>query len=435
MTLLGAILAADPRILDDDGGWCWFQDERCIVHDGVLYVGSVSSGHVDPARHGDVNVIMHDLAANTTRIIELDDQLQLDDHDDPALLAGDDGVFAIWATHGGNWKIYSSTIKADGTATPKQTLPIKPADGYGVTYANLFRMPNGDLVNIFRGAGWDPNVIRSIDGGQTWSEPKRLLGGPGRPYVRYAQDSVGRIHVFATEQHPRNFDNSLFHGMLDGDRVLDSAGRQIGTLGTHPPAPEMLTQVFKGDADNVAWCSSIEVDVLDRPVVAYSVQKDSAGMKVGTGGADHRYRYARWNGSNWIDHEVGFAGTRLFAREDDYTGLISIVPSDPATVYFSTNAQPETGEPLVSTADEQRHWEIWRGDTADGGATWAFTPVTANSEADNLRPMVPPGSTMPVLVWLRGNYRTYTDYDQAVCGLVGEEIPAPGTGPAVPSHP
>ena len=75
MVLLSATLAADPRILDDDGGWCWFQDERCIVHDGVLYVGSVSSGHVGPARKGDVNVIMHDLAAKTTRIVELDDQL------------------------------------------------------------------------------------------------------------------------------------------------------------------------------------------------------------------------------------------------------------------------------------------------------------------------------------------------------------------------
>ena len=95
MVLLSATLAADPRILDDDGGWCWFQDERCIVHDGVLYVGSVSSGHVGPARKGDVNVIMHDLAAKTTRIVELDDQLQLDDHDNPALLASEEGVLAI----------------------------------------------------------------------------------------------------------------------------------------------------------------------------------------------------------------------------------------------------------------------------------------------------------------------------------------------------
>ena len=175
------------------------------MHDGVLYVGSVSSGHVGPARKGDVNVIMHDLAAKTTRIVELDDQLQLDDHDNPALLASEEGVLAIWATHGGNWKIYSSTVKADGTATPKQTHLIQPADGYGVTYANLFRMPNGDLVHIFRGAGWDPNVIRSTDGGDTWGEPKRLLGGPGRPYVRYAQDSVGRIHPVCDRTAPSQF--------------------------------------------------------------------------------------------------------------------------------------------------------------------------------------------------------------------------------------
>ena len=45
------------RILDDDGGWCWFQDERCIEKNGMLYVGTVSSGYKDARRKGDINVI------------------------------------------------------------------------------------------------------------------------------------------------------------------------------------------------------------------------------------------------------------------------------------------------------------------------------------------------------------------------------------------
>jgi hypothetical protein len=43
-----------PIVLDDLGGWCWFQDERCIVKDGVLYVGTVSSGYKNDKRMGDM---------------------------------------------------------------------------------------------------------------------------------------------------------------------------------------------------------------------------------------------------------------------------------------------------------------------------------------------------------------------------------------------
>ena len=40
-----SVVSSSPMALEDDGGWCWFQDERCIVENGVLYVGSVSSGY------------------------------------------------------------------------------------------------------------------------------------------------------------------------------------------------------------------------------------------------------------------------------------------------------------------------------------------------------------------------------------------------------
>ena len=43
------VLAADVNRQDDkiiffnnNGGWCWFQDERAIIHDNKLLVGSVA---------------------------------------------------------------------------------------------------------------------------------------------------------------------------------------------------------------------------------------------------------------------------------------------------------------------------------------------------------------------------------------------------------
>ena len=37
------------------------------------------------------------------------------------------------------------------------------------------------------------------------------------------------------------------------------------------------------------------------PYAAYSVQVGSAGLPVGLGGDDHRYRYARWDGTVWVE--------------------------------------------------------------------------------------------------------------------------------------
>ena len=35
ITTLILMACSAPIVLDDVGGWCWFQDERCIVKDGV----------------------------------------------------------------------------------------------------------------------------------------------------------------------------------------------------------------------------------------------------------------------------------------------------------------------------------------------------------------------------------------------------------------
>ena len=33
-------VAGALRVLDDDGGWCWFEGERCVVAEGKLLVGA-----------------------------------------------------------------------------------------------------------------------------------------------------------------------------------------------------------------------------------------------------------------------------------------------------------------------------------------------------------------------------------------------------------
>ena len=107
----------------------------------------------------------------------------------------------------------------------------------------------------------------------------------------------------------------------------------------------------------------------------------------------------------WHEQEIGFAGKRLYAGEDDYTGLGAIDPQDTRVVYVSSDADVVNGQPLISAADGKRHHEIFRGATHDGGKTCQWTSITSNSTMDNLRPIMPVWpERRTALVWMRGTY-------------------------------
>ncbi|HEU4840221.1 MAG TPA: hypothetical protein VFT09_02235, partial [Ilumatobacteraceae bacterium] len=57
-------------VLNDNGAWCWFQDERAVVDvaAGRLLVGSIADarGTGGLSRDGDVDVVAYDLTAGTT---------------------------------------------------------------------------------------------------------------------------------------------------------------------------------------------------------------------------------------------------------------------------------------------------------------------------------------------------------------------------------
>src|SRR3989442_15692373 len=193
------------------------------------------------------------------------------------------------------------------------------------------------------------------------------------------------------EYPPPNSENAVFDVFVREGAISLSEGTRRGKL-SETTNVEInawdLTKVFAGDADNVAWVIDLELDGQQRPYVVFSVQKDGRGLPRGQGGMDHRFDYGRWDGSAWRVHEIAYAGRRLYAGEDDYTGLAALDPRNPNVVYISTDADPATGAPLVSHADGRRHHELFRGSTRDSGATWRWEPITANSTVDNLRPIV-----------------------------------------------
>jgi hypothetical protein len=227
------------------------------------------------------------------------------------------------------------------------------------------------------------------------------------------------VHFAYTEGHPRNYDNSIYHAFYRNGRLHRSDGTPIRSLSEGLKSPDEGTRVFAGDPANVAWISDVHIDGNGNPYLGFSVQKDSAGLPDGKAGEDHRFWYARWQGGRWAAHEIAYAGSKLYPGEDDYTGLVTLDPHDPDTVFISTNADPVSGKPLISKADNQRHRELFEGRTRDGGKTWTWTALTRDSTADNVRPVVPiwDGRRMAVL-WLRGKMRAYTDFDFDVVGFI-----------------
>jgi hypothetical protein len=49
--------------------------------------------------------------------------------------------------------------------------------------------------------------------------------------------------------------------------------------------------------------------------------------------------------------------------------------------------------------------------------------VTTSSDKDNLRPIVAAEGDTWALVWLHGEYRTYTDYNQEARALFFDSLP------------
>jgi len=400
-------------------------DERVIVDHGRLIVGSVRANGNFKDRElpgwGNVELAVLELASRKVRKVVLHEGLEQDDHDNPGLLVLRDGRYlAMYSRHGVERKFFWRLSKQPGNPYEwdEERFVETPGENAGnfrgnnVTYANPFRLSDepGRLYLFHRGFGLDPNYLVSEDEAKSWRYGGHVMVGRDgySPYLKYTSNGKDAIHFVATEDHPRNFDNSLYHGFVRRGKLHTSDGKVIAPLSTSTNCAVNawnFTRIFAGDSNNVAWMSDIHLDRRGRPVVLFTVQKDGAGLPRGKGGFDHRFHYARWDGKAWQQREIAYAGKRLYAGEDDYTGLGVIDPQDVSTVVISTDADPVSGLPLLSATDQKRHHELFRGHTTDDGKTWTWQPLTRDSTEDHLRPLIPIWRDKKLaLVWMCGRY-------------------------------
>jgi hypothetical protein len=180
-------------------------------------------------------------------------------------------------------------------------------------------------------------------------------------------------------------------------------GSRVSSLDSIPFGPRDADVVYDARKTNVrAWVWDVAEDRQGFPVITYARLPERT---------DHRYHYARWDGSRWHDHEIVPAG-KWFPqtppgeeeREFYYSGGVVLDHGNPSVVFLS---RPVNGV-----------FEIERWVTKDLGRTWTSRAVTSGSDNDNVRPFVvlhsQPGNA-PNLLWMNNqHYIHYTDYRSSI---------------------
>ncbi|MBN1609186.1 MAG: BNR-4 repeat-containing protein [Polyangiaceae bacterium] len=421
----------EPIVFNDNGGWCWYQDERVLVdvEANKLIIGSVAIGG---SRGGQQEAVIYDLAGGgNPQRATIGRGLGPDDHNTPALVQLSSGKYlAVWTGHNENCNSYYNVYN-NGSWGSQQTFDWGPIgcptpDNRTISYSNLWQMP-GRIFNFVRSFETSPNLATTPDG-STFAYVGRLTATPQVGYVRgyykYWGNNVDRIDFCGTESHPRdNSKNSLYHGYIKATEssitTYDSAGTQKGTIDqaskSGAPSITAFTKLF-GSGDQIGGVTL--TNMWNHDIVRYddgTVVVLGQGRVSGTGSddPDKRFIYLRFDGSKWSTTYLVKGGSKLYNDEQDYTGLSAAHPNNPYTIYVSTRFDPRDD----TTQSSKR--EIWRGTTCDQGKTFTWTQITKNSTEDNIRPVVPywPGNKT-ALLWMRGNYLSAQTYQTKVVGLI-----------------
>lgn len=424
---------------NDNGAWCWYQDERAVVDvsAGKLLLGSDGSGTGvgGSPRSGDIEAVIFDLNTRSIQKFTMREGdpsvFYCDDHNAPAFLVRPDGKYlAFYAAHfndsSSHYRVYDA-----GSWGPEKVFDWKKERPGGVnfqtTYSNLWYLAaEGRVYNFVRGNNKSPNTMISTDMGNTWKYGGQLSTnanvGYNNGYYKYWGNGVDRIDFICTDYHPRDFPTSIYHGYIKNGKTYRSDGIVIddNVLDTlNIPSTSAMTKVFADNTvvgtDTMRRCWNTDVQRYDDGTIATIITARANNNLGGSSTAinpDLRFLYCRYDGTKWAYSYLGKAGSKLYASEQDYTGLGAMHPNDPNTIYISTPFDPRDNTNLVVH-------EIFKGVTSDRGATWTWTPITQKSVRDNMRPIVPTWDDKnTALLWWRGTYSSAQNYNAAIVGII-----------------
>ncbi len=405
-----------PETLSEDAAWCWFSGPRAIYrHNGNA---EIVTGWI--TKDGTLQAALLNYKEGASQVQTIAPQLEKDDHANPAFAElADKDVLLFCAKHYDH-KVRVNRLKADASSLEfgetvehdiydKEELKRYPYKR--VTYANPFALSNeNNRIYCFgRWTGFKPNITWSDDDGVSFEKSKVFItnipfDGNNRPYVCYSSDGKSKIHILFTDGHPRNEPlNSVYYACYENGAFWKVDGTKICDLENIPFEPKDASVVYQATEENGrAWIYDIGSDRKGRPVVLYARYPEET---------KHLYHYAIFDGKNWIDNEVCNAG-KWFPQTPDgktepephYSAGMSLNPINPNIIYLSREVNGT--------------FEIEKQETRNHGKSWKVTPITQNSEYDNVRPVVPKNmkkGDVPVVLWMvNKKYIHYTNYDTEI---------------------
>lgn len=327
--------------------------------------------------------------------------LQKDDHNNPGLLIrnSDKKIMTFYSKHGSGGSGYFMRVSKNALDIDTWETEVDISSALGSlnsAYANPIQLTGEENEPIYLfwretvdGGNYGTMCGKSVDGGVNWTSKLLVKNGTQRPYFRAINNGTGRIDFVTTEGHPAAVATSIYHYYYENGNYYKTDGTLIGNDDDLPLDPATdLTLVYDGTTIR-GWCWDIVIDSNGYPVIVYA--------KFPTPETDHRYRYARWTGTEWIDNEICQAGGCLYIDELYYSGGVALDNQNPNIVFASREVDDK--------------YVIFKYVTADNGATWTSTQIS-NSDLDCIRPFVVRnhGGTFQ-LCYLEGTYTTYIDYD------------------------
>ncbi|KPK76767.1 MAG: hypothetical protein AMJ79_05535 [Phycisphaerae bacterium SM23_30] len=394
-----------------DGAWCWFADPRAVYYEGKskrTYIGWVN-------HTGDIQIAGYDHESPHMEVSTLHPALQADDHANPSILILPDGrLMVFYSPHSRDPMYYRISKSPENISSwePQKTIPTntrpEPNQPYlGFTYPHPCRLTaeNNRIYLFWRGGNFKPTFAVSDNAGKSWTKARTLITSDyHRPYIKYASDGVSKIHLAFTDGHPRRAaQNNIYYACYYNNAFHKADGTKIKNMSKLPLKVAETEKVYDGASHQArSWVWDVAFDDNGYPVIAYASLPEET---------DHRYRYARWDGKKWHDHEICPAG-KWFPQtppgrkepEPHYSAGLILDHSNPSRVYLS---RPGKGA-----------FEIEKWITSDFGASWKTISITAGSRYHNIRPFVVRNHAAngPKVLWMNisGKYINYTDFNTSI---------------------
>jgi hypothetical protein len=393
VTKLEHELVGRSGVVTNNGVWTFYPGFRAVRHVGTkdqTYVGWVNVA-------GDVLIAAYNHGTNEwVGPTILHAALIADDHVAPTVLIRNDGhIMAFYSRSHNHIKMRISSNPEDISAFDAVVEVGSGAGLSGISYPIAFQLSaESNKIFLFfttNGTNRELRFMTSTDGGSTWSSPTNLYDRAAAIYFHACQNGNSRIDFLVSSNHPAHGSGGLYHFYYEDGKYYKSDDTEI--TATLPLDSSDLTEIHSADGTR-PWNWGISVGGSGSPAIVYVNYPD------GTTLGEHRYRYARWDGTEWTSIAVASAGRDISLANREYSGGIAISADNTDVIYASV--------PINGVLNIIKY-------TRSGSSFVESQRLTYDSAYNNIRPMtvVNAHADLPLL-WMSGPYNTYTNYRTSI---------------------